>query len=1319
MGRGRHNKGVSRAGAEPRTNLPNPAAPASNSNSTGSNSASTNQSLITNFYQPGPREAQPSLKAPPSLEPADSNPKGKNYVDSIKVTQINLKRKTNAWGHLLGTLAGTKNPALLITEPPTSTDNLVTSPGKDMLSYYCKLGKSRPRAAILMHRSMESMCEELKKFTSPDTIAIKVSHGETSTIFASLYMDITQSISADTFNELSSLANEKTKVYICADTNAHHVLWGNKDTNSRGEDLLDILNTCNLTWANVGKAPTFLNSSGHSSIIDLTITNDDGLERIQNWRVCTDKFSFSDHRYIQFDIGLNKIIERTKVRLTKHTNWEAYAASLQSSISTIKKTDLLSDDNEIHNTAESLEKAITKAFNFSCPVTFISNKIKKPPWLTPEVEQARHDVRRKLMTARKTKAKKDLENLKSCNNQYNKILKKSKRNGWRKFCEATESLPESARMHNIIKSSNSKKEKLQSVYDKEGNLTSSPTETLDVMTDTHFSQAPDLIGEVTVTTQPSDKDLLDKIYSPCRLKQAVFSLDPLKAPGPDGIQAIMLQKAWPSISGLVQSIMISSHNKQCIPRPWRESSAIFLPKPGKTDYCDPKSFRTITLSPIFLKLQEKLILWHMQHDLGIAECISKKQFGFRSGCSTEAALHKVVHKIERRIAKKGFVLGTFLDIEGAFDNVSFTAIAEALNKTAIDKSTVQWIVNMISTRFVTIKFKNTLKRIKVCRGCPQGGVLSPFLWNLVIDDLLTYTSKEIPGHLQAFADDLISLAEGDDTSVIWQRTQNTINVINDWCNSKGLKLSALKTKIVMFTWKRKWSIRPINVNGHNIELSSSAKLLGLTLDSKLNFNEHIENITVKATKYLMQAKRSVGPTWGMSPKVCKWLYTTVVRTLLSYCVSIWVRALNNKSNAKKLERVQGRALRIISGGLPSTPFKALNFITDTPSIVHFLKGEGAKGALRMKGYGTWTDEIPATGKGIIKSHVMLNNDYIDSLQLPSNAPMDLTKPLMILEGNYQIKFPSDGTVDYRNDINSLIDSVSHDAITCYTDGSRTEDGTGGGYIITTNNNDEIIHQYSFKLPDYCTVFQAELTAISEASHYCNNNLVSKDIEFFSDSLSSLQSLRGTKVNSKTILSCHEAINSLASQNTVTLNWVPAHTGIWGNEKADELAKAGTASSNSVNGYLPQSFIKKSISDKVSKTCRDEWMKDPHEHTKMFLGAQPDKNIAIMNHTMIKSRSRYRMAMHLITGHSPLNIHLHRINRADSDICPKCLYDVEDVGHFLGRCPYYSQLRAEYFQDYYLSIADIMDNANINKIVDFALKTKRFKSAEDQDKAGVT
>ncbi|MCP4492161.1 MAG: hypothetical protein GY820_33365, partial [Gammaproteobacteria bacterium] len=249
----------------------------------------------------------------------------------------------------------------------------------------------------------------------------------------------------------------------------------------------------------------------------------------------------------------------------------------------------------------------------------------------------------------------------------------------------------------------------------------------------------------------------------------------------------------------------------------------------------------------------------------------------------------------------------------------------------------------------------------------------------------------------------------------------------------------------MFTWNRKWTLRPLKVGNIPIELSPTAKFLGVTLDSKLNFNEHITKITNKATASLMQCKKAVGPTWGLTPKTCKWLYSIVIRPILTYCVSIWIRATHTQHNAKKIERVQALALRIMSGAMPSTPFNALNHITDTINIIPYLRGEAAKGAARLQGYGDWTLEKRPFCKGTIKAHTTINNNFLDTLPIPKTTPRDLTKPCMRLESKFKIDNPNNNIIEYRETLEKLIGDTPHDTISCYTDGSRTESGSGAGF----------------------------------------------------------------------------------------------------------------------------------------------------------------------------------------------------------------------------------------------------------------------------------
>ena len=135
-------------------------------------------------------------------------------------------------------------------------------------------------------------------------------------------------------------------------------------------------------------------------------------------------------------------------------------------------------------------------------------------------------------------------------------------------------------MNKILKAAQIKKRKPKAVYKTFDTLTNNATETLEVMLETHFKDDPVSTNNATHTHVLRPKTLVDKIYDPKRLDEAVNSFDPEKAAGPDSIKPIILQKSWNLIKSFTRSIMTRSHELQHIPSPWTESKGIFLPKPG-------------------------------------------------------------------------------------------------------------------------------------------------------------------------------------------------------------------------------------------------------------------------------------------------------------------------------------------------------------------------------------------------------------------------------------------------------------------------------------------------------------------------------------------------------------------------------------------------------------------------------------------------------------------------------------------------------------------------------------------------------------------
>ena len=194
---------------------------------------------------------------------------------------------------------------------------------------------------------------------------------------------------------------------------------------------------------------------------------------------------------------------------------------------------------------------------------------------------------------------------------------------------------------------------------------------------------------------------------------------------------------------------------------------------------------------------------------------------------------------------------------------------------------------------------------------------------------------------------------------------------------------------------------------------------------------------------------------------------------------------------------------------------------------------------------------------------------------------DLTIPTMMLGRHFTVTTPGTDNTAYRDSLQNTIDNITSETITCYTDGSLTDSGSGAGYIITTNNISTTLEEKSFKLPDYCTVYQTELTAIIEAckhrSTYTNTHII-----IWSDRLSSVQAISSLSTRSKTTRDCYDSHNALGSTNTLEIRWIAAHIGLWGNEKADELAKLGTISESTLKCPIPQSYIKRLIDDKVTR-----------------------------------------------------------------------------------------------------------------------------------------
>ena len=155
----------------------------------------------------------------------------------------------------------------------------------------------------------------------------------------------------------------------------------------------------------------------------------------------------------------------------------------------------------------------------------------------------------------------------------------------------------------------------------------------------------------------------------------------------------------------------------------------------------------------------------------------------------------------------------------------------------------------------------------------------------------------------------------------------------------------------------------------------------------------------KATTALMRCRLIVGETWGIKPSMMKWIYTAMIRPIMSYACVSWAGGLNKKYLVRKLTKMQRLACLIISSAFPGTPTGALEILLNITPIVEFLLAEAVWVSYRITVGGLWHVN-PVGSFGKTKSHVDVCNDakrFLPLLQMPA----DRIKKTKAFERNFE------------------------------------------------------------------------------------------------------------------------------------------------------------------------------------------------------------------------------------------------------------------------------------------------------------------------------
>ena len=446
----------------------------------------------------------------------------------------------------------------------------------------------------------------------------------------------------------------------------------------------------------------------------------------------------------------------------------------------------------------------------------------------------------------------------------------------------------------------------------------------------HLSQ--DRIRDVRQETRNLREHHRNDGESPCmkdslnmqELQAALKKLKKKKSPGADGLTNEMLKHLGTNAKQILLQIFNLSWHSGKFPSKWKEAHIRPILKKGK-DKSKPESYRPISLLSCTGKLLERIINKRLLCYLESNNLLVNTQTGYRQHRSTEDQLAFFTQDIEDAFQEKKKVLAVFFDLSKAFDRVWKEGLLLKLLRNGVCGKMYSWIKSYLFHRTARVKLDGKLSNLVTLReGVPQGGVISPTLFLVYINDLVSNLPRHVSNTLHA--DDLAVWCSETSTSTATLRMQTTINHVAEWTDKWALIINKNKTVSTLFSLSTSKEKVKLNLEDHPVPQVETSTFLGAKLDSRLTWKPHIEEIQGRAFKKLAVLKKLAGTSWGANAQILRQVYTCTVRPVAEYASTSWITA--SRSNKAKLDKVQNTGLRIILGAMKTTPITEMEKTAD-------------------------------------------------------------------------------------------------------------------------------------------------------------------------------------------------------------------------------------------------------------------------------------------------------------------------------------------------------------------------------------------------------
>ena len=290
---------------------------------------------------------------------------------------------------------------------------------------------------------------------------------------------------------------------------------------------------------------------------------------------------------------------------------------------------------------------------------------------------------------------------------------------------------------------------------------------------------------------------------------------------------------------------------------------------------------------------------------------SDKLWAFRKNYCTQHVLMNATDEWKLALDNQKCVGTVLMDLSKAFDCLPHKLLISKLHYYGFDINSLTLVATYLSNRLQRVKhYGSRSEWYCLSKGVPQGSILGPLIFNIFLNDLLW----GITGSIYNYADDNTIAVTGDDVADVEAKLTETSEFCLSWFQENMLKANPTKFQFMMLDRYHNALTYDLNVNGNVLKSVPSVKLLGVTIDSKMNYTEHISNLSRVASRNLKITRRVSNLFHGQAERLA--IINAFVSSMFSYCPLIW--HFGSKTSLMKIEKIYERSLRFVAKDFSST-----------------------------------------------------------------------------------------------------------------------------------------------------------------------------------------------------------------------------------------------------------------------------------------------------------------------------------------------------------------------------------------------------------------